>query len=152
MTQAVTKAIEGITFGTVNPQPACESCSSSKVELASDQLRPRDESRDVWLPAFVLDEAITKADARTGRILPECNASYSRLGFRRYVPYSQLEAELGIRGADAQVHDYLVERLKVAQRDSELLDAICEAYDTKDIFPGPLADSIKNAVAERAKR
>lgn len=39
----------------------------------------RDESRDVWLPKFVLGESLRTKEPRTGRILPNANEEYSSI-------------------------------------------------------------------------
>lgn len=118
------------------------------VSPVQPQPQTRDESKDVWLPAYVLNEAIAKADSRIGRILPGRNTSYSRLGFQRYVPYAQLEEKQRvIENCHAEILKLRVELFN-ERGDSKLLDAILEAYGE----PDDVARAVKNAIAERAKR
>lgn len=82
----------------------------------------RDESRDVWLMRFGLNQALDAEEPRTVRLLPESNKEYNRIGYTRYVPHDQFEAEheRGISECRAWVAEAEEKLFRAVVRDQEL--------------------------------
>lgn len=135
--------------------------------MVNGKLPTRDESRDVWVWRNAIKEltciSMAQRQLFNGCLTPRCDAG------ERYVPYSQLEAALAqqahnftTRESDVSIDrtppgdQHISEKAAAAKqriehwyRDSDLLDAILEAYSCSEY---EFSVAIKSAIEERAKR